>query len=173
MIESIFEVLKQGMAIALLFNSNVAEINSDLYNDVPLYCMAQNIYHEARGESRKGQIGVAFVTINRVKHSNYPDDICGVVHQGPTYTNWKGNEWPIPFQCQFTWDCDGRSDDIENVNAWNESVKVAAVVMTGLLTDPTHGATHYYNPKKASPNWGFPITAYIGDHAFCKMPSTT
>ena len=35
-------------------------------------CLAQAIYHEARGESREGQLAVANVIINRAMSKKYP-----------------------------------------------------------------------------------------------------
>ena len=49
-------------------------------------CLAQNIYFEARSESQAGMIAVAQVTMNRVKHPRYPNTVCEVVKQDPTYT---------------------------------------------------------------------------------------
>ena len=45
------------------------------------YCMAQNIYYEARGESLKGKQAVGNVVLNRVAHPKYPDTVCGVVYE--------------------------------------------------------------------------------------------
>lgn len=44
-------------------------------------CLADNIYHEARGEGEKGWKAVAAVTINRTRHPEFPSTICGVVYQ--------------------------------------------------------------------------------------------
>ena len=44
-------------------------------------CLAQNIYHEARGEMIEGQIAVSNVVINRVESKQFPNDICSVVYQ--------------------------------------------------------------------------------------------
>ena len=52
-------------------------------------CLAKNIYFEAGNQSKAGRLAVGLVTLNRVEMREYPDTICGVVHQGPTYTNWK------------------------------------------------------------------------------------
>ena len=45
-------------------------------------CLATAIYHEARGETLKGQFAVAEVILNRVGVTRYPNSICGVVFQG-------------------------------------------------------------------------------------------
>ena len=54
-----------------------------------LDCLARNIYWEARSEPVEGMIAVAQVTLNRVAHKSFPDDICDVVYQGPTKASWK------------------------------------------------------------------------------------
>ena len=38
-------------------------------------CLARNVYYESRGESYEGQLAVAVVTLNRVKHSKFPNTI--------------------------------------------------------------------------------------------------
>ena len=43
----------------------------DYYTPEEHYCMALNIYHEARAEHLAGQVAVADVTLNRVKETIY------------------------------------------------------------------------------------------------------
>jgi len=62
-------------------------------------CMTMALYHEARGESREGQIAVAATILNRVSSRAYPDTICGVVFQNSHRYN----------ACQFSFACDGNS----------------------------------------------------------------
>jgi len=50
-----------------------------------LVCLALNVYHEAKNQSLIGQIAVAQVVMNRVKDERYPNTVCEVVKQGPTY----------------------------------------------------------------------------------------
>ena len=47
-----------------------------------IQCLARNIHYEARGESRRGQLAVAKVTLNRVESDLFPNSICGVVNEG-------------------------------------------------------------------------------------------
>lgn len=42
-------------------------------------CLAQNIYREARSESREGQTWVGLVTLAMAQDSRWPRDVCGVV----------------------------------------------------------------------------------------------
>lgn len=52
-------------------------------------CLADTIYHEARGESDRGKKAVALVTLNRTKHGGFRSSVCGVVHQRGQYS-WVG-----------------------------------------------------------------------------------
>ena len=71
-----------------------------------ILCLALNVYHEAKNQPFIGQVAVAQVVMNRVYDERYPDTICEVVEQGPTYS-WKP-DFPIRNRCQFSWYCDGR-----------------------------------------------------------------
>jgi len=133
-----------------------------------LECLAQNIYHEARGESVQGMVAVANVTVNRALHPHFPNTVCGVVRQGDHYVNWKGNTQPVRHRCQFSWYCDGRSDTIRNMRSWKVAMSIASAVLTGRQADNTGGATHYYNPHKADPVWksDFQVVRNVGNHVF-------
>lgn len=128
--------------------------DADLPNLKPteVACLAQNIYHEARGESVLGQKAVAHVTLNRASDERWPDTICGVVHQDQ----------------QFSW-----TDAPVKINdpvAYENAMMIAVAAMSGLSTDPTDGATYFYNSRKASPRWSrrFATVAVIGGHRFLR-----
>lgn len=115
-------------------------------------CMAINTYHEARDQSVAGQLAVMHVVLNRVASPRFPDSICGVVTEGPTYVNWLGNTWPVRDQCQFSWYCDGMSDTATDTTAYDKIKKLAnQVVMDGTF-DITEGSTHYH-ADYVKPNW--------------------
>lgn len=172
------EILR-SMALLITLSTSSMDIAAEKYADSPLFCLAQNIYFEARNQDFTGKVAIGYVTTTRVDDPGYPNSICKVVYQGPTYVNWLGNEWPRKNQCQFSWNCDGKPDTIKLVNsdgeiivpnrdAWRESVFAAIGVIMKAIDDPTNGATHYYNPKKAKPTWRFTYkeVALIGDHSF-------
>lgn len=125
-------------------------------------CLADALYFEARGENIQGIFAVGEVILNRVDSGDYPNSICGVVHQG---TGKK-------FACQFTWTCDNNSDAIGNPTAFARVGKVAKLLMDGLPRRLTAGATHYHT-KAVHPSWAnrFPRTASIGAHYFYKQPT--
>jgi spore germination cell wall hydrolase CwlJ-like protein len=132
-------------------------------------CLAINTYHEARGQSVAGQLAVMHVVLNRVNSQKFPDTICGVITQGPTYVNWLGNEWPIRDRCQFSWYCDGRSDTAEDVKAYDKIKELAEYVTAHQTYDYTEGAT-YYHADYVSPNWSkkFRKIVKIDEHIFYK-----
>ena len=109
-------------------------------NERGLECLALNVYHEARNESLAGKVAVAQVVLNRVSSARYPDDVCSVVEQGPTYTTSEGITFPKRHKCQFSWYCDGISDEANNQRAWRESVTIASAVMDGIYPDIVEGA---------------------------------
>ena len=132
-------------------------------------CLAKNIYFEAGNQSKAGRLAVGLVTLNRVEMREYPDTICGVVHQGPTYTNWKGNTWPVKHKCQFSWYCDGRKDIIEDSKTWNEVYLLAVLLVQGSVYDFTNGSSHYHNDT-VHPYWADHLykTLTIDNHIFYK-----
>jgi spore germination cell wall hydrolase CwlJ-like protein len=132
-------------------------------------CLAKNIYFEARNEPIEGQIAVAQVVLNRIRHDKFPDNVCDVIYQGPVrYQETEQGTVPLPLRnrCQFSWYCDGRSDEPANMAAWGEAVTVAAGVIRGDYEDLSKGAL-WYHSKKITPNWrGVHFVTAIGGHRF-------
>ena len=95
------------LGILLLLPSKV--LASDENGDE--YCLAQNIYFEAGNQPLAGKVAVAQVVLNRLEHSSYPSTVCGVIYDAKMFENWKGNMLPRRNQCQFSWFCDGKSDE--------------------------------------------------------------
>ena len=85
------------LGIFLLLLTFQVSANQDIQKDTQ--CLAENIYFEARNQATAGWLGIAAVTINRVLLEKFPDSICEVVYQGPTYA-W--SELPILHKCQFS-----------------------------------------------------------------------
>jgi len=118
-----------------------------------LFCLAENIFHEAGNQSHVGKQAVAFVTLNRVNHAGYPDTICDVVYE--------------PYQFSWTFQ-DRHVDDIDNAieqRVWEISQQIALDVITGKAYNNLYGVTHYH-AYYVSPDWGFEKVAVIGDHIF-------
>ena len=125
----------------------------DTTSEENLYCLAQNIYFESRGESDIGQEAVAWVTINRVFSEDFPNNICDVV--------WESG--------QFSWTHDGKSDRPRNQEAWDKANYIAKYVLENYNTgiDPTEGST-YFHADYSKPYWrnNFNRVVQIDNHIF-------
>lgn len=155
--------LTNAVLVAYAENSFVPTPKKVKLADSERQCLAQAIYHEARGESEAGQMAVANVIINRAFSKKYPSTICGVVYQNAD----KGR-----YKCQFTFACDGRSDEGTERAAWNRSVELAeaafAEFQRGERPDVVPGSVLYYHTTAVAPKWShtFRRVASIGSHVF-------
>ena len=130
-----------------------------------ILCLALNVYHEAKNQPFIGQVAVAQVVMNRVYDERYPNTVCEVVEQGPTYS-WKP-DFPIRNRCQFSWYCDGLSDTPTEKDAWDNAIMVANGVYHSDFEDFVEGATHYH-AYYVAPEWASAKTyiVRIEDHIF-------
>lgn len=122
-------------------------------------CLATAIYHEARGETLKGQFAVAEVILNRADARAFPGSICGVVFQGVRAGRYGG--------CQFSFACDGKPDALRNGGAADLARRIAQVMARGGHRGLTHGA-QYFHTTAVNPSWAshFTRTTQIGAHLF-------
>ncbi len=109
--------------------------------------LARLVHAESRGEPYKGKVAVAAVVLNRVKSSQFPNTISGVIYQ-------KG-----AFSCV--------SDGQINLSPDDESIRAARDAMNGW--DPTGGCLYFYNPKATNDKWirTRTVKTVIGRHSFC------
>ncbi len=142
------------------------EIRGDYGFDIlsEVQCLALNIYFEARSESDAGKRAVGHVVMNRVADPRFPGWVCEVVRQG--------GEWPRN-RCQFSWWCDGRSDQPRDRASWQRSQDVAYQVYWGYSQDPTDGAL-WYHADYVKPAWRKLMGkgAEIGRHIFYSRKSS-
>jgi N-acetylmuramoyl-L-alanine amidase len=116
--------------------------------------LALNMYHEARGEGIDGMIMVAEVTLNRVDHPRYPNDICRVVYQ----------------RRQFSWTHTLRDHTPREAESWENSLVLAREILSGEVQTFQTGATHFLNPDevRVMPSWTrrFDLVGRVGNHVF-------
>ena len=148
-----------------------------------LYCLAMNIYHEARADNLAGQYAVADVVLNRVNDTRYPNTICEVVKDGKYKESWKTKQdpnlsdderifYPKKNRCQFSWYCDGKSDTIYDNDAWRISQIIAyKIVYDQKMRGITEGATHYH-ADYVHPKWAktLQLVGSISTHIFYRWP---
>jgi spore germination cell wall hydrolase CwlJ-like protein len=156
------------MAAVMLIVANVAQAQTtNLYTeeDYPqAYCMALNIYYEARGSNLADRVAVADVVQNRVRDTRYPNTICEVVKQGRQHPSGA----MIRNQCQFSWYCDGKNDRPQNEDLWIDAQMLAyQMVFEDKYRGITEGATHYH-ATYVKPSWAstLQLVGRIGAHIF-------
>ena len=134
-----------------------------------IVCLALNVYFEARNQPLTGQIAVSQVVMNRVESEYYPDTVCDVVFQGPTRPKWDNpkEDIPVRHRCQFSWYCDGKSDDPKDEEAWEMAIQVAWGVYHEQVYDVVDGSL-WYHAHYVTPGWASQKSerARIGDHIF-------
>ena len=169
--------MKELIAAGLLFvSSPIQTINpSEHHPDGQNYsdqmqCLAMNMYHEARDQGTAGRLAVSAVVLNRVNDSRFPNSVCEVVLQAQMKPSWKtGLPVPIRNKCQFSWYCDGKSDEIKDVKTYKKILDFAGVILHNNIRfiDITDGATHYH-ADYVKPDWAKTKTrtTEIGDHIF-------
>ncbi|MNG04865.1 Cell Wall Hydrolase [compost metagenome] len=84
---------------------------------------------------------VASVVMNRLGHEGFPDTVCAVVKQGSETKN-----------CQFSWWCDGRSDQVQEETQYTIAKEIARKALNKQLNDRTHGAM-YFHDRNVHPDW--------------------
>ncbi|BDM22578.1 cell wall hydrolase [Pseudomonas sp. NPDC089428] len=109
--------------------------------DDSITCLARTIYWEAKGADAQDMSAVASVVLNRLGHEGFPDTICGVVKQGVETK-----------ACQFSWWCDGRSDQVEEAQRYDVAKEIARKALNQQLKDPTGGAL-YFHDRNVHPDW--------------------
>ena len=169
----IAEVLTAGF---MIFTPAMMEAPED--KSASIKCLAMNMYHEARGQGSAGLLGVSSVVMNRVRDKRFPNTICEVVYQGPTRESWKTRQtldpsdakfYPIKNRCQFSWYCDGRSDEPKDKKTYERLLTIATSIVYNRINfiDITDGATHYH-ADYVKPAWAKvkTRTTRIGNHIF-------
>ena len=154
--------------LALILLSVSGSIRAAEYDEAR-YCLAQNIYFEAANQSFAGKLAVAHVVMNRVDDLQFPNTVCEVVYQSKKRENWLGNMVPIRNQCQFSWYCDGLSDEPVDSKTWINAIRISNMVLEEIHPDITEGSL-YYHADFVNPYWSDELlhVATIDNHLFYK-----
>ena len=161
LVKQIFKVIVVFLFLILLmfliFNIDMKIVEKDLSyaatgsnsaSDIQL--MARAINGEARGEPYEGQVAVGAVILNRVKSSQFPNTIAGVIYQSGAFTAVADGQINQPIAEDST----VYKAAQDAINGW----------------DPTGGCIYYFNPATATNKWIWsrPHVKTIGKHRFCK-----
>ena len=134
-------------------------------------CLATAIYGEARREAEIGQIAMAFTALNRAVNKT----ICGVVLAPRQYSIFNDN--PALKAAAMSPHLEPRQKNIIDKASWEQAKHVARMVLTGSISDPTMGSTHYLADKVMRqkgyiyPRWSkeYIQVAVIGGHRLFKI----
>jgi N-acetylmuramoyl-L-alanine amidase len=140
--------LKLAIAIILLLSFGYPSFACNNF-----FALAENIYHEARGEGYKAMLAVGEVTINRVESESFPDTICDTVYQ----------------KSQFSWT--KNNPKITENDQWGLSLIIAAQLYAIDHNFVSNGATYFLNLNHVKkPKWAhkLKVVAVIGQHTFFK-----
>lgn len=120
------------------------------FTEADLDLFARIVHAESEGETFEGQVAVAASILNRIRSTRYPNTMWGVVYQ------------VVSGRYQYSPVLDGRI----NRPAGESAKKAVQEALKG--SDPSGGATGFYNPAKTSNQWvrQQPVTRRIGNHVF-------
>lgn len=132
---------KTAAALGITLSGSASTASGDTY------LLARVVYAEARGEPYVGQVAIAAIVLNRVRSSEFPNTVAGVIYQPWAFT--------------------AVNDGQINLTPDNTALKAAKDALNGW--DPTYGCLFYYNPNTATNTWirQKEIRLRIGEHVFC------
>lgn len=136
--------------VLLNFDRNHTTVEATNTSESDVQLIARAINGEARGEPYEGQVAVGAVILNRVKSSQFPNTIAGVIYQSGAFTAVSDGQINVP------------------ISEGSTVYKAARDAMNGW--DPTGGCIYYFNPDTATNKWIWSRehVKTIGKHRFCK-----
>lgn len=127
-----------------------------------LRCMATNIYHEAGNESFMGQVMVARVVMNRIKHG-FAKNPCAVIYAKHEIKSENQEEKVV---CQFAWVCEGKQTPDRNVT-YRQAEDIARKVLTeNAWNDIVPNNVLFFHNSSVNPNWKYEKVMTVGNHTF-------
>jgi hypothetical protein len=122
--------------------------------------LARTLQAEAGNQGAAGMLAAGSVIMNRAQTSGYGDGVRGVIMKPGQFSAWNS----------VTGYAGGeQGQDMAAMTPSGDAYSAADALIGGQYSDPTGGATHYYNPSISQPSWGIGNGgdwARIGDHVF-------
>ncbi len=144
--------IRSGYYDAFITSGNPTKVKwaSEYYDSTDLYWLSRIISAEAKGEPFAGQIAVGNVVLNRVRSSQYPNTIKGVIFDTKYGTQFSpvasGTIYHAPTE---------------------SSIRAAKICLEGYSLSTE--MIYFYNPKIATSSWigrTRPYIMTIGNHKF-------
>ena len=144
--------IRQGYYDAFITSGDTTKVKwaSEFYDSTDLYWLSRIISAEAKGEPFTGQIAVGNVVLNRVRSSQYPNTVKGVI-------------FDTKYGTQFSPVASGTIYNTPTASA----VMAAKICLEGYSLSTQ--MIYFYNPKIATSSWigrTRPYIMTIGNHKF-------
>lgn len=147
---------QQPIAATPAVKHTMLKVNSEYVR-----CMATNIYWEAGGEPFMGQVMVARVVMNRIKHG-FAKNPCSVVYSETTVLH-DDQERRL---CQFSWVCEGKETPQRNA-VYKQAEEIAKkVLIENAWSDIVPHNVLFFHNKTVSPSWKHTPVITVGNHVF-------
>ncbi|XP_056017134.1 spore cortex-lytic enzyme-like [Ostrea edulis] len=167
--------LKMGRQVFILLIQAVltVTVSGQLCIDRNIQTVGRVVFGEARGESMKGQLAVAYTIVNRINHEGYPNNLSAVVNQKTESGGFQYETLDLASHTQ-AWNNAERTNTLEYRNA----IQASGDVLCRRKVDPTGCATDYcaFDPCHATDSnqwWTATSKMQIGNHFFvCRVPAT-
>lgn len=175
-----FILLIASLLIVIPYNSTSKIENTipEIMNSIPesavikktvnlehLHCLANNIYHEAGGEPFMGQVAVARVVMNRIKHG-FASNPCRVIYQSTTVSDPENPEETKRI-CQFSWVCDDKSPPSKNNPTYKQALHIAKKILEeDKWSDDIPNNILFFHNTSVNPLWKYQKSMTIGNHVF-------
>ena len=169
--------------VFLLFRSVIQERNLEKYtqqtlsevavlarktkivNTEHLRCLATNIYWEAAGEPFMGQVAVARIVVNRVKHG-FASNPCKVIYQVTSVVDTE-ELTGVKKICQFSWVCENKPVLSSNNPLYKQAELIAFKVLSeNKWNDAIPSNALFFHNNQITPNWTYKYLFTIGNHKF-------
>jgi len=117
-------------------------------DDTEQMILARAIFGEGRSLSDEGKIAIAWSIRNRVEDDRWSDNYYAVILQKNQFSAFKTDDpnWKYvknPFY----------EINPQQLAAWKKCYKIAGLVISGKIKDPTGGANHYFSDYIDYPSW--------------------
>jgi N-acetylmuramoyl-L-alanine amidase len=130
-------------------STNTNTVTNSKFSSSEKDLMARLVRAEAESEPYAGKVAVAYVILNRIDSTEFPNTVHDVIYQSGQFSPVSNGEI-------------NKSADSESVNAVNEAINADRSKGAGSL--------FFYNPSTATSRWldSRPTTVVIGNHVFKK-----
>ena len=120
--------------------------------------LARTLQAEAGNQGFGGMLAAGSVIMNRANSSGYGNGVRGVILKPGQFSAWNS----------VTGYAGGeQGQDMQGMTPSADAYRAADQLIAGDYSDPTAGATHYFNPDISQPSWAKGKRFHrIGDHVF-------